>query len=44
MDALVLLREETSLVSFTTGFKLAWGMAQELWADGPYSFDEEQMG
>ena len=44
VDAQNLLKEEISLASFTTGFKLAWGMAQELWADGPYSFDEEQMG
>ena len=44
VDTQNLLKEEISLASFTTGFKLAWGMAQELWADGPYSFDEEQMG
>lgn len=44
VDAQNLLKEEISLASFTTGFKLAWGMAQELWAGGPYSFDEEQMG
>ena len=44
VDAQNLLKEEISLASFTTGFKLAWGMAQELWEDGPYSFDEEQMG
>ena len=44
VDVQNLLKEEISLASFTTGFKLAWGMAQELWADGPYSFDEEQMG
>ena len=31
-------------MSFTAGFKLAWGMAKELEADGLYSFeaDEEQ--
>ena len=44
VDAQNLLKEEISLASFTAGFKLAWGMAQELWEDGPYSFDEEQMG
>ena len=44
VDAQNLLKEEISLASFTAGFKLAWGMAQELWTDGPYFFDEEQMG
>ena len=37
-----LLREETSLASFTAGFKLAWGIAKELEADSLYSFDYEQ--
>lgn len=41
VDAQNLLREETSLVSFTAGFKLAWGIAKELEADGLYSFDYE---
>ena len=36
------LREETSLASFMAGFKLAWGLAQELEADGLYSFDDEE--
>ena len=36
------LREETSLASFTAGFKLAWGLSKELEADGLYSFDEEE--
>ena len=27
---------------FTAGFKLAWGMAKELEADGFYSFEREE--
>mgnify|MGYP000568205861 CR=1 FL=1 len=42
VDTQNLLREETSLASFTAGFKLAWGIARELEADGLYSFDSEQ--
>ena len=42
VDAQNLLREETSLASFMAGFKLAWGLAQELEADGLYSFDDEE--
>ena len=30
VDTQNLLREETSLASFTAGFKLAWGIAKEL--------------
>ena len=30
VDLQNLLREETSLASFTAGFKLAWGIAKEL--------------
>ena len=30
------------LMSFTAGFKLAWGMAKELEADGLYSFEREE--
>ena len=41
VDAQNLLREETSLASFTAGFKLAWGIAKELEAEGLYSFDYE---
>ena len=29
-------------MSFTAGFKLAWGMARDLEADGRYSFEQEQ--
>lgn len=42
VDAQSLLREKTSLPSFTAGFKLVWGIAKELGADGLYSFDREE--
>ena len=42
VDAQNLLREEISLASFMAGFKLAWGLAQELEADGLYSFEDEE--
>ena len=42
VDTQNLLREKTSLASFMAGFKLAWGIAKELEADGLYSFDYEQ--
>ena len=42
VDTQNLLREKTSLASFTAGFKLAWGIAKELEADGPYFFDYEE--
>ena len=42
VDTQNLLREKTSLASFTAGFKLAWGLSKELEADGLYSFDEEE--
>ena len=29
-------------MSFAAGFKLAWGMAKELEADGLYSFEREE--
>ena len=41
VDAQNLLREETSQASFTAGFKLAWGIAKGLEAEGLYSFDYE---
>ena len=34
VDLQNLLREETSLASFTAGFKLAWGLAKELELSG----------
>ena len=36
------LREETSLASFMAGFKLAWGLARKLEADGLYFFEDEE--
>ena len=36
------LLAESTLMSFTTGFKLAWGMTKELEADGLYSFEREE--
>ena len=42
VDTQNLLREEISLASFTSGFKLAWGLSKELEADGLYSFDYEE--
>ena len=42
VDTQNLLREETSLASFTAGFKLAWGLSKELEVDGLYSFEEEE--
>ena len=36
------LLAESTLMSFTTGFKLAWGMTKELEADGLYSFEQEE--
>ena len=42
VDTQNLLREETSLASFTAGFKLAWGIARELEADCLYSFQKEE--
>ena len=42
MDAHNTLLAESKLMSFTAGFKLAWGMAKELEADGLYSFEQEE--
>ena len=42
MDLDIELREETSLLSFMAGFKLAWGLARELETDGLYSFEDEE--
>ena len=36
------LLAKSTLMSFTAGFKLAWGMAKELEADGLYSFEQEE--
>ena len=42
LDAQNALLTESALMSFTAGFKLAWGMAKELEADGLYSFEQEE--
>ena len=42
LDAQNALLVEYKLMSFTAGFKLAWGMAKELEADGLYSFELEE--
>ena len=42
LDAQYTLLAESTLMSFTAGFKLAWGMAKELEADGLYSFEREE--
>ena len=42
LDAQNALLAESKLMSFTAGFKLAWGMAKELGADGLYSFEREE--
>ena len=42
LDAQNALLAESTLMSFTAGFKLAFGMAKELEADGLYSFELEE--
>ena len=42
LDAQNTLLVESKLMSFTAGFKLAWGLAKELEADGLYSFEREE--
>ena len=42
LDAQNALLVEAKLMSFTAGFKLAWGMAKELEAGGLYSFEREE--
>ena len=42
LDAQNALLAKSTLISFTAGFKLAWGMAKELEADGLYSFEREE--
>jgi hypothetical protein len=36
------LRDDISLASFVAGFKLAWGIAKEVSAEGVYSFADEE--
>ena len=42
LDAQNILLEEATLMSFTAGFKLAWGVAGEPGAPYSYDTDEEQ--
>ena len=42
LDAQNMLLDEATLIIFTAGFKLAWGMAKELETDGLYSFEQEE--
>ena len=42
LDAQNTLLVESKLMSFTAGFKLAWGMARGLEADRLYSFEREE--
>ena len=42
VDAHTMAQEEMALVSFVAGFRLAWGIAMELRADGGYSYGREQ--
>ena len=42
LDTQNALLAKSTLMSFTAGFKLAWGMAKELEADGFYSFEWEE--
>lgn len=42
VDAHTMALEEMALASFIAGFRLAWGIAMELGADGSYSYEQEQ--
>ncbi len=42
VDAHTAVQEEMALSSFIAGFRLAWGIAMELGADGKYSYEQEQ--
>ena len=42
LDAQNTLLVEATLMNFTAGFKLAWGMAKELEADGLYSAEQKE--
>ena len=42
VDAHTAAQEEMALNSFIAGFRLAWGIATELGADGKYSYEREQ--
>ena len=42
VDVHTAVQEEMALSSFIAGFRLAWGIAMELGADGKYSYEQEQ--
>ena len=42
VDAHTIAQEEAALNGFIAGFRLAWGIAIELGADGSYSYEREQ--
>ena len=42
VDAHTMAQEEMALADFIAGFRLAWGIATELGADGSYSYEREQ--
>lgn len=42
VDAHTMAQEEIALAGFIAGFRLAWGIATELGADGSYSYEREQ--
>ena len=42
VDAHTMAQEDMALTSFVAGFRLAWGIAMELRADGSYSYEQEQ--
>ena len=41
VDAYTMAQEKMALTSFIAGFRLAWGIAMELGADGSYSYEHE---
>ena len=43
VDAHTAAQEEMALSSFIAGFRLAWGIAMELGADGSYSYEQERI-
>ncbi|MDE7002913.1 MAG: hypothetical protein K2P08_00650 [Oscillospiraceae bacterium] len=42
VDAHTMAQEEMALGSFIAGFRLAWGIAMELGANGSYFYEREQ--
>ncbi len=42
VDAHTMVQEEMALTSFIAGFRLAWGIAMDLGANGSYSYERGQ--